>query len=186
VHISCEVVGSRLPPIAPMLPVIAERVGIDRQPVDVTNDDDVRWQLGCVWPDTGRLPRTRLALAVAKQRPPRFVRGDALERVTDVVLGLPAGIVPVVITTWAAAYFSVAERVAFREALAAASQDRPVAWISGEGAGVIDLFGEVDATSDAQGLESSVLGLVVFRGGVAEPRFLALVHPHGNWIDWRA
>jgi hypothetical protein len=186
VHIECEVVGARPPPIAARLPVIAERVGIDRQPVDVTNEDDVRWQLACVWPDTGRLPRTRLALAEVGRYPPRVVRGDALEQVTDVVLGLEPGIVPVVITTWAAGYFSVAERVAFREALAAASLERPVAWVSGESAGVVDLFSDVEAGSDAQGLDASVLGLVVFRDGVADPRFLALVHPHGNWIDWRA
>ncbi len=185
VRISCEVVGGR-PPIAPALPAIAARVGIDRDPVDATDDDDVRWQLACVWPDTGRLPRTRLALAEAKRTPPRFVRGDAVQRVADVVLGLPSGSVPVVVTTWAAAYFPVRERVAFREALVAASRERPVAWVSGEGAGVIDLFAGVEVPRDADGLEPSLLGLVVFRDGVADARFLAFVHPHGNWIDWRA
>jgi hypothetical protein len=35
-------------------------------------------------------------------------------------------------------------------------------------------------------LEPSVLGLVVFRDGAADARHLALVHPHGTWIDWRA
>jgi hypothetical protein len=185
VRISCEVVGGR-PPIASELPAIAARVGIDRDPVDATDDDDVRWQLACVWPDTGRLPRTRLALEEAKRMPLQLVRGDALESVTDVVRGLPAGAVPVVMTTWAAAYFSVRERVAFREALAAASLDRPLAWISGEGPGVIDLFAPVKAPPAAPGLEPSVLGLVVFRNGGHDARFLALVHPHGNWIDWRA
>lgn len=185
VRITCEVVGSP-PPIASALPAIAARVGIDRDPVDATDDDDVRWQLACVWPDTGRLPRTRLALAEAKRTPLRFVRGDALQHVAETVLGLPRDVVPVVITTWAAAYFSVQERVAFREALAAASRERPIAWISGEGAGVIDLFTGVEVPPDADGLEPSVLGLVGFRDGVADACFLGLVHPHGNWIDWRA
>jgi hypothetical protein len=35
-------------------------------------------------------------------------------------------------------------------------------------------------------MEPSVLGLVVFRDGDHDDRPLALVHPHGNWIDWRA
>ncbi|MDQ1508185.1 MAG: hypothetical protein QOG50_29 [Actinomycetota bacterium] len=185
VRISCEVVGGN-PPIASALPAIAARVGIDRDPVDATDDDDVRWQLACVWPDTGRLPRTRLALEAARRTPVQLVRGDALESVTDVVVGLPAGVVPVVMTTWAAAYFSVRERVTFREALAAASRERPVAWISGEGPGVIDLFAHVEAPAAAHGLEPSVLGLVVFRDGGHDDRLLAFVHPHGNWIDWRA
>src|SRR5436190_6951852 len=185
VRISCEVVGGQ-PPIASALPAIAARVGIDRDPVDATDDDDVRWQLACVWPDTGRLPRTRLALEEAKRTSLQLVRGDAVETVAEVVLGLPADVVPVVTTTWAVAYFSKPERVAFREALAAASRERPVAWISGESAGVIDLFAHVEAPPGAQGLEPSVLGLVVFRDGAADARHLALVHPHGTWIDWRA
>ena len=185
VRIACEVVGGD-PPIASALPAIAARVGIDLDPVDATEDDDVRWQLACVWPDTGRLPRTRLALEEAKRTPLQLVRGDAVESVTDVVVGLPAGAVPVVTTTWAAAYFSKRERVAFREALAAASRQRPVAWISAESLGVIDLFAQVEAPPDAHGFEPSVLGLVVFRDGAADPRHLALVHPHGTWIDWRA
>jgi hypothetical protein len=185
VRIACEVVGGD-PPIASTLPVIAARVGIDLDPVDAADSDDVLWQLACVWPDTGRLPRTRLALEEAKRTPLHHVRGDAVERVTDVVLGLPAGAVPVVTTTWAAAYFSKPERVAFREALAAASRHRPVAWISAESLGVVDLFAQVEAPADAHGFEPSVLGLVVFRDGASDPRHLALVHPHGTWIDWRA
>jgi hypothetical protein len=185
VRIACEVVGRR-PPIAPALPAIAARVGIDLDPVDVTDDDDVRWQLACVWPDTGRLARTRLALEAARNEPPRIVTGDAIRRVGEVVLGLPSDVSPVVLTTWAAAYLSVAQRVAFRDAIAEASRERPVAWVSGEGMGVIDLFAGIEARPDAQGLEPSVLGLVVFRDGVADARFLAFVHPHGNRIDWRA
>jgi hypothetical protein len=131
-------------------------------------------------------PSYASALEEARNNPPRFVRGDALEHVSEVVRGLPSELVAVVITTWAAAYFSIGQRVAFREALAAASRERPVAWVSGESAGVIDLFADVEAPPDTTGLEPSVLGLVVFRGGAADPRPLALVHPHGNWLDWRA
>ena len=75
-----------------------------------------------------------------------------METVAEVVLALPADVVPVVTTTWALAYFSIPERVVFREALAAASHERPVAWISGESPGVIDLFAHVEAPPDAQGL----------------------------------
>jgi hypothetical protein len=185
VRISCDVVGKR-PPIAPVLPAIAARIGIDRHPVDISNDDEARWLLACVWPDTGRLPRARRALEEARRTPPRFVQGDAVESVTDVVLGLPSDVVPVVMTTWALAYLSRSQRAAFREVLASASRRRPIAWISGESPGVIDLFSGVDASSDPQGIEASVLGLVVFRAGEEDVQMLGLVHPHGNWIDWRA
>jgi hypothetical protein len=51
--------------------------------------------------------------------------------------------------------------------------------------GVVDVFAGLDAPTDAQGMEASVLGLVVFRAGELDADLLAFVHPHGNWIDWR-
>src|SRR5437016_9412948 len=63
----------RLPP---RLPEISRRLGIDRSPIDVTDADDVRWLLACVWPDTGRLERTAAAIEVARRHRPRVMRGD--------------------------------------------------------------------------------------------------------------
>ena len=54
VKIRCDVVGGS-PPIAPALPTITARVGLDRAPLDVHDPQQSRWQLACVWPDTGRL-----------------------------------------------------------------------------------------------------------------------------------
>ena len=184
VRIACEITGGD-PPIAPALPAIDAHVGIDRDPIDADDEDEARWLLACVWPDTGRLPRTRRALEVVRAAPPRLVRGDAVETVTDVVLAMPRGVVPVVTTTWALSYLSPARRVEFRETLAAASRERTIAWVSGDTPGVVDVFAGIDAPTDAQGMEASVLGLVVFRAGELDADLLAFVHPHGNWIDWR-
>lgn len=183
VRVSCDVVGGE-PPIAPLLPPITERVGIDLDPVDVNNDDDRRWQLACVWPDTGRLPRTRLALDELRRTPPRIVPGDAVATVHDTVLGLPADATAVVTTTWALAYLSTEGRIAFRDELQRASQVRPVAWISGEGPRVVADLAR-DTPSDAQGIEANILGLTVFRAGERDAQMLAFVHGHGTWIDWR-
>jgi hypothetical protein len=185
VRVACDVVGEP-PPLAPTLPAIAARVGIDRHPVDARNEAEARWLLACVWPGTERLPRMRRALEEVKRTPPRLVEGDAVGAVTGVVLGLPPHVHPVVTTTWALAYVSIGQRVAFRDALTAASTKRPITWISAEGPGVIDVFADVDAPSDAQGVVPSVLGAVDFRDGDYDARVLALVHPHGTWIDWRA
>jgi hypothetical protein len=50
---------------------------------------------------------------------------------------------------------------------------------------VVDLFPDVDAPFDAQRMQASVLGLVIFRDGEFDARLLGFVHPHGSWIDWR-
>jgi len=178
-------VASGRPPIEPAIPALASRTGIDRDPVDITDAESVRWQLACVFPDTGRLPRTRLAFELARNEQPPIVRGDAVEKVAEVIAAVPDSAVPVVVTTWTVAYFDGAARIAFQDALRAASRDRPVAWISGEGAGVVDLF-DVNAPVDDQGAEASVLGLATFDGGRVDARVLGFVHPHGNWLAWEA
>ncbi|HUI49354.1 MAG TPA: DUF2332 domain-containing protein [Acidimicrobiia bacterium] len=185
VEISCEVVGGR-PPIAPAVPPIVERIGIDLDPVDVTDDDQALWQLALVFPDTNRLPRTRRALEELRRDPPRIVQGDAVDTVGPVLRGLHSDAFPIVTTTWAAAYFPAERRAEFRERLAEVSRTRPVVWVSAEGPGVVDLFAGVDAPYDAQGLQASVLGLAHFEGGGVVTELLGFAHPHGQWVDWRA
>jgi hypothetical protein len=185
VQISCTVVGGH-PPVEPLVPPIVERVGVDRDPVDVTDDDQARWQLALVFPDTNRLPRTRLALQELRNDPPPIVPGDAVEAIGGVLLGLRPDAFAVVTTTWVVAYFAPEHRVAFREQLAEVSRTRPVAWISAEGPNTIDVFAGIDAPADAQGTEASILGLARFEGGEATTELLGFVHPHGLWVDWRA
>jgi hypothetical protein len=184
VTIDCEVTGGH-PPIAPQLPVIAARVGIDRDPVDITDEHRARWLLACVWPDTGRLPRTRRALAAARQDPPALVRGDAVATISDVVDGLPDDAIAVVSTTLAFAYFSQTDRVAFRDTLAALSRRRPIAWVSAEVAGVVAAFDEIPGFTDRDGTDACLLGLMQFRAGAVDADLLAYVHPHGAWIKWQ-
>ena len=109
-----------------------------------------------------------------------------MQSVSDVVLALPSDVAPVVTTTWMLGYLSKEQRIAFREVLAAASVHRPVAWVSAEAPSIVDLFPDIDTATNPEGIEGSVLGLVVFRDGETDARVLAVVHPHGTWIDWRA
>ena len=185
ITVQCAVIGGT-PPIAPALPPIVERVGIDLDPVDLTDPDQVRWQLALVFPDTDRLARTRRALAEVALTPPRIVQGDAVDTISGVLRDLPADSVAVVTTTWAAAYFPFPRRVEFRERIAEVSRTRPVAWVSAEGPGVVDLFAEIDAPLDENSTQASVLGLARFENGETSTELLGFVHPHGNWIDWRA
>jgi hypothetical protein len=185
VEIRCDVVGGS-PPIAAALPTISARIGLDREPLDVHDPDQSRWQLACVWPDTGRLTRTKLALDEARRTPLTLVRGDAVDDVGELIASLPRDATAVVTTTWVVAYFSPEQRTGFREALSAASETRPVAWISADGHGVVDLIPSEAAPLRENGVEWSVLGLVIFREGHADPELLGYVHPHGSGLDWRA
>ena len=184
VRIECEVVGGR-PPIAPRLPPIVSRIGIDRSPVDLGDPDDVRWLLACVWPDSGRLERTAASIRLAQVAPPQVVAADANDAIAGILAGLPDSALATVVTTWAFAYFGAEQRQEFIGHLAAASHDRDVAWLSAEGPGTVEPLG-AEAADHPDRAGSDILGAVLFQKGVQEARLLAFAQEHGGWIDWRA
>jgi hypothetical protein len=184
VEIHCEVLGGH-PPIAPALPPLASRVGIDRSPVDLSDPEDARWLLACVWPDTGRLERTAASIRLAQEDLPEVVEGDANGVLPGLLERLPEGTTAVVLTTWAFSYFSVEQRSEFLDLLGRASHRRTVIWLSADAAGVVEglATGEPPVHGEAA---ADVLAAVVFEGGRADHRLLGFVQPHGRWLDWRA
>ncbi|HEX7132421.1 MAG TPA: DUF2332 domain-containing protein [Iamia sp.] len=172
-------------PVPAAMPAPVERVGLDQNPIDLTDDDARRWLLACTWPDTDRLERTAAAHQVVAADPPRLVAGDMVDDLPDLLAATAPGLPLVVLTTWAVAYLPPDRRLVLAERLAAASADRPVVWLSGEGPGEVPL-GPVDLGPATDGTAPSVLGTITYAGGQqASTEVLAICHPHGRWIDWR-
>jgi hypothetical protein len=184
VRIACRIAGGN-PPIAGTLPPLVSRIGIDRSPIDLTDPDDARWLLACVWPDTGRLERTDASIRLAQGDLPRVIAGDANEVLPAVLGDLPSGANAVITTTWVFAYFSPEDRVRFVKLLEAESHSRTLAWLSAEGAGTVAAFA-ANVSPDDVARSHDVLGASIFEGGQARHHFLGFVHEHGAWIDWRA
>lgn len=176
VRVTCEVRGGT-PPLASSLPDLAHRVGIDLDPIDLSDPSDARWLLACVWPDSARVPRVEAAVRLAQQDPPRLIEGRANDVLPSMLRDLGGDLTAIVMTTWAFGYFSLEERAELVELLRAESRHRLVVWLSAENAGIV----EAVTTTD----DRDVLGAVVFDDGAMTPHVLAHVHPHGEWIDWR-
>ena len=185
VRIECTVRGGT-PPIAPLLPEIVARLGLDRSPIDLTDERDARWMLACIWPDTGRrLERTSAAIRDAQRHPPTIRRGDMVDDLAAALAELPRDAAACVTTTWALAYLPRDGRERFAAQLADAGRDRPIVWISGEGPGVVSAFADA-VPPEIDDIEPSVLGAVHYDRGATTPTLLAFVHPHGASIDWIA
>jgi hypothetical protein len=182
VRVPCEVRGREQLPDG--VPDIARRVGIDRTPVDVTDPEDVRWQLACVWPDTGRLDRTAAALAIAATAPPEVRAGDMVDALVPTIESMTGDGLVCVVTSWAYAYLRRRDRARFVEAVRQAAAARPVVWLSLEGAGVVDLF-EPPEPSGPWAIAPSVVGFVTFGRAGSHADALALTHPHGSAFAWR-
>ena len=184
VQIECRVVAGS-PPVAASLPIMAGRVGIDLDPPDLTDPDDARWLLACVWPGTGRFQRAARAIEVGQSNPPPVLRGGALETLPGVLADLVEGRI-VVLNSWSFSYFSVEQRRAYVELLATVGRSRPVVWLCMDAPGVVEALasGELPA---AEGVESDVLSVVTFEG-VHQPRaeVLAFVQSHGQSMLWQA
>ena len=73
VQLSCSIVGDRPVP-ARAMPEVVARIGVDLDPVDVTDADDARWLRACLWPDQ---PASGLEaeMALAATAPPLLVAG---------------------------------------------------------------------------------------------------------------
>ncbi len=91
VQLSSSIVGDRPIP-ARAIPEVVARIGIDLDPVDVTDADDARWLRACLWPDQPeRVARLEAEMALAATAPPLLLRGDAVEVVPDAIARVPAG-----------------------------------------------------------------------------------------------
>ena len=184
VRVACNLTGPA--PIAPEAPAVLARIGLDRAPVDLEDEAEVRWLLACVWPDTGRLPRTRAAIDVARRHRIDVVRGDVVVDLEVAAGRLPADAPLAVTTSWVMAYVPRQHHEPVVHALARLSVRRPVVWISAEGPGVL---AHVDVVDDpgAEGVTRSVLAAIRFdRGGPTGVTVLGRCHPHGAALEWLA
>ncbi|MER7664191.1 DUF2332 family protein [Streptomyces sp. NPDC096193] len=167
VQMPCSVVGDRPIP-ARAMPQVVARVGIDLDPVDVTDVDEARWLHACLAPDQPeQAARLEAETALAVTVPPSLLRGDAVEVMSEAFARVPADALPVVTTTWALSRFSLESRLRFLHRLDEAASGRAVAWVSAEGVGVAPT---IPTLGDRRASGHSIIGLAVFDGRVCAPR----------------
>ncbi|PZC45190.1 MAG: hypothetical protein DK306_001572 [Chloroflexi bacterium] len=171
VQLDAELRGAvDLPPLPANLPV-AWRAGLELHPVDITNDDQVRWLRALIWPEhVERHQRLAAAIAVARQRPPRIVPGDATTDLASLLTEAPIDAALCVFATHALYQVPDECRQRIDAALQNAAQLRPVWFLSMEGTGP----------------DYSQLFLHRCASGDHTITHLADCNAHGRWIEWRA
>ncbi|MEU6687217.1 DUF2332 domain-containing protein [Streptomyces sp. NPDC046832] len=183
VQTTASIVGDRAVPPR-VMPEVVARVGVDADPLDVTDAADCRWLRACVWPDQHERAATLDAeLAWAATAPPLLVRGVPVEVLSDAVARVPAGALPVVTTTWALSRFPVESRRRFVERLVAAAADRPVAWVSAEGVGVAPT---IPALGDRRASGHSIIGVAVFDRSARHVDAVGRCWSRGRLLSWLA
>jgi hypothetical protein len=149
------------------------RAGLDLRPVDLGDEDQVRWLEALVWPgEEYRLHGLRAACEVARANPPRVVQGDLRTDLLSLTSEAPRGATLVVFHTAVLAYVLDA---AEREAFARTVPQTGAVWLANEHPekipGMMGLAGEHP--------DSAALILCV------DGRPTAWTDGHGTWVDWR-
>ena len=156
-------------PLPERLPEIAWRAGLDLHPLDVADDEDVRWLSCLVWPGEGnREQRLAAAISVARRDPPVIHRGDLRTDLPALAARAPADATLVIYHSAVLAYIQPDDRRRF----AATVRALPAVWLSNEGPGVVP--GQSIPPHEGA-------AFVLARDGDS---ILALTEGHGSWVHW--
>ncbi len=154
---------------------VAWRAGLDRRPVDLADESEVRWLEALVWPgEEYRLPRLRAAIAVARAHPPRLLVGDLRTDLESLAAQAPQEATLVVYHTAVLAYVREAQE---REAFARSVAGVGAVWVANEG---VEHLPGVSSKPFGRPARRDAFLLCVDR----EP--VAWVDSHGTWIEWHA
>lgn len=161
--------ATALPPPA-RLPTVVWRAGLDLNPLDVTDPDDVAWLEALVWPEhTHRLTRLRAAVAIAAEQPPTLVRGDLVDDLPSLAAEAPAGATLVVFHSAVLYQVPTERRARFVELV----RTLPGHWVCVEAPDVVPYDGLPPPPYDTAHYAVALDG-----------RPLAWARPHGQAMVW--
>lgn len=144
-------------------------VGVDLNPVDVGDDDAVMWLRALVWPENvEQRDQLLAAVEVAKEHPPRLLKGDGSELLPELLQQAPAPATLCVFATHALVQFPAEALRTLLKTMQSFSVSRPVYFISME----------------QTGGRHSELKLTHYEGGIREIAHVANCNPHGRWLEW--
>ncbi|MBP1134870.1 hypothetical protein JOE31_001102 [Arthrobacter sp. PvP023] len=174
----CTVQGAV--PVPSRLPEVVWRAGIDLNPLDINNPDDVAWLEALIWPEQYfRRERLRRAIAIARQDTPLLVAGDLNEQLVALAGQAPPDATLVVFHSAVMAYLNASQREAFRAAIGALAAERGCHWLSNEGHTVI---AQADGSVVVPEMDDARLQgrFLLLQDGVP----VAIAGPHGQSLEW--
>lgn len=103
-------------PVPKTMPTVTGRMGLDLNPVDVTDADAVLWLRALIWPEHGeRMERLTQAVEIARQNPPELRAGDALDLLPQAFADTPDEATLTVFHSFTVNQFSPEMRAADRD-----------------------------------------------------------------------
>jgi len=152
----------------PWPPAIGQRIGIDIDPIDPEDPDDLLWLRALIWPDRWeRAARLERAVAAARDVPIAMLGGDGAALLPEALARLPSAGTAVIYHSFMLNQISQAARAAFSDAIGAAAARRTLFLVALEWA--------TDHTAVLTGARLD--------GTRREERLLARCDSHGAWLE---
>lgn len=162
------------------LPSVVSRVGVDPSPLDLSIEADRLWLQACYWPEEPRrMARLDAVLAARPSWPTTTIlKGTASERLGEALaLGDPTALT-IVVNSYALAYFSASDQMAFFDEMAQRCATSNVAWISLESPFVVQWPTSLTTSDEAR--QGGTQILVTLPGGA--PTQWGWCQHHGLWM----
>lgn len=165
---------------------IVARHGVDPAPIDVNDHAGLRWLQACLWPhDALRRERLVRAARQLKALPITVTRSDdCIAAIEPWLATLPAGVQPVLITSWVLYYFNAEDLARLRTTVDRLARSHGLAWICGD---LARLSAQRAAVPPEPELPPDEVGSTMTLWTLQlrdEERALAWSHPHGRWLRW--
>lgn len=174
VVLECRTEGA--PPVPAAMPEVVWRGGIDLRPLDIRDDESVRWLEHLVWPEhEDRRARLAAAVQLARADPPALVHGDLVEALPELAAQAPPDATLVVFHSAVLAYLSEADRQEFTTMV----RGLDAHWVSNEGPTVLPEM----ASTAAEPPDGSAVGPSPFLLAL-DGRAVAWTHSHGRALSW--
>ncbi len=112
---------------------IVRRIGLDRNPIDCQDPEQMRWLEACVWADQPeRVMRLRKAAHEHRTQDVLLFTGDAVGGLATAVDATSEDTPVVVLTSWLLVHLSQSDQIAFLSVLEATAKRREVWWVVNE------------------------------------------------------
>lgn len=159
------------PPLPASPPPVADRLGVDLDPLDPGDPADARWLRALVWPEHERRHR-RLAAALdaAVDDPPPVRQGDAVELLPELLAEIPDDRPVCVVTTNFRYQLDDADERRLLDRLEAVAAERPLHYVAG-----------AETLPDQRAM---ALTWTAERDGAVRTERIGRLQQHGAWIAW--
>lgn len=170
VQLTCGVHGEHKPPIPSQLPTIVHRVGIDIHPLDIHDENEVRWLRALIWPEqSDRMRLLDAALSIARQHPVQIIEGNAVHILPALLNSFPQEAVVCLYHSYTLNQTPQDVRQQILDKILEASKQRDLYRISQEW-----YFGQLQPH----------LHLFSYSNGQMQEELLAHCETHGRWVEW--